>query len=201
MSGISRLGIFFGVTLAAILAGSLVYLMPERARELKPSPAAVRRAAPAMPAYAGELHERFQQAAVMLHAGQPQHALTALDRVLALAPNLPEARVNAGFALYQLAELNGARAQFHKALELRPGQANAYYGLAMTLEALGDLDGALGAMRTYVHLADRQDAHVRRAQSAIWEWQSMREQGLAAGSDSVGANDDQQSEKNPGKGG
>ena len=93
MNGSSRLGISLGISLAAILGGSMVYLMPERARELPPSSVTIPHAEPPMPAYAGELHERFQQAAVMLHAGQPKHALTALERVIALAPNLPEARV------------------------------------------------------------------------------------------------------------
>jgi len=196
-----RLGLSLGISLAAVLGGSLVYLMPERARELPASSVTIPHAESSMPAYAGELHERFQQAAVMLHAGQPQHALAALERVIALAPNLPEARVNAGFALYELSDLGGARAQFHKAIDLRPGQANAYYGLAMALEAMGDLDGALGAMRTYVHLADPQDAHVRKAQSAIWEWQSRREQRLAARGDDTGERGARQPETDPGEGG
>ena len=38
----------------------------------------------------------------MLHAGQPAMALAALERVLTLAPDLPEAHVNAGFALFEL---------------------------------------------------------------------------------------------------
>ena len=53
-------------------------------------------------------------------------------------------------------------------------QVNAYYGLALAQESLGDLDGALGAMRTYVHLSDERDQYQRRAWSAIWEWQSRR---------------------------
>ena len=197
-----RTRIFVAVSGAAILGGSLVYLMPERARELGPAPATQpKEVAPPTPAYSGELHERFQQAAVMLHAGQPQHALTALERVIDLAPDLPEARVNAGFALYELSNMTAAQAEFRKAIDLRPGQANAYYGLAMTLEALGDLDGALGAMRTYVHLVDEQDAHVRKARSAIWEWESQREQRLAAGNNAAEAGDKHRPGAGSGEGG
>ena len=197
-----RTRIFVAVSLAAVLGGSLVYLMPERARELGPAPAAVsKEASSPSPAYSGELHERFQQAAVMLHAGQPQHALTALERVIDLAPNMPEARVNAGFALYELSNMTAAQAQFRQAIDLRPGQANAYYGLAMTLEALGDLEGALGAMRTYVHLVDEHDPHVRKARSAIWEWESQREQRLAAANNAADTGDKRRPDAGPDEGG
>ena len=66
-----------------------------------------------------------------------------------------------------------ARQRFEHAVTLRPHQANAYYGLALALEALQDYQGALGAMRTYVHLAPKDSPHLRRAWSAIWEWQSL----------------------------
>ena len=167
------------VVFTAVTGGGLVYWMPERARELSvPDPmvsAQTPLPAAAAPAYSGELHERFQQAAVMLHAGQPKYALAALQRVIELAPNLPEARVNAGYALLELGEPQRAKEQFDLAIDLRPGQVNAYYGLALTLESQGDRDAALGAMRTYAHLAEAQDPHLRKAWSAIWEWQSERD--------------------------
>jgi tetratricopeptide (TPR) repeat protein len=167
------------VAFAALAGGGLVYWLPERAHELaapkKTASAQTPFPAADAPAYSGELHERFQQAAVMLHAGQHEYALAALQRVIELAPNLPEARVNAGYALLGLAEPRRAKEQFELAIDLRTGQVNAYYGLALTLEALGDRDAALGAMRTYVHLAEAQDPHARKARSAIWEWQSERD--------------------------
>lgn len=125
------------------------------------------------PAHPGELHERFQQAAVMLHAGQHLYALEALERVLEIAPSLPEAHVNAGFALIGLDRHRRAQRHFQYAIDLRPTQLNAYYGLALSLEGLGELDGALGAMRTFVHLAGDSNPHARRAWSAIWEWQNQ----------------------------
>jgi Flp pilus assembly protein TadD len=154
----------------------LVYLMPERARMVavtEPAMGDAPLSAPVAAAYSGELHERFQQAAAMLHIGQHLYALEALERVIELAPRLPEARVNAGFALLGLERPDRARQQFETAIDLRPGQANAYYGLGMALEALGDIEGALGAMRSYVHLAKADARHVRLARSAIWEWQGM----------------------------
>ena len=124
-------------------------------------------------ARAAEVKRRFEQAVVMLHARQHEHAVTALHRVLELEPRLPEAHVNMGYALLGLGRPAAARDFFDAAIDLAPGQANAYYGLALAWEGLGDLPMALGAMRTYLHLArGESDAHLRRARAALWEWQA-----------------------------
>lgn len=120
---------------------------------------------------AAEVARRFAQAVAMLHARQYEHATTALHRVLELAPTLPEAHVNMGFALLGLARFGAARDFFASAAELRPEQANAYYGLAVAYEGLRDLPPALGAMRTYLHLARADDPHRSRARAALWEWE------------------------------
>jgi Flp pilus assembly protein TadD len=120
-----------------------------------------------------EFDARFQQAVVMLHAKQYEHAVTALHRLLELAPEVPEAHVNMGFALLGLGRHAAARDFFNGALALRPAQANAYYGLAVSLDALGDRPGALGAMRTYVHLSGPDDPWLPKARAALWEWQAQ----------------------------
>jgi tetratricopeptide (TPR) repeat protein len=107
----------------------------------------------------------------MLHAKQYEHALAALHRVLELAPEMPEAHVNAGFALLGLARYDAARDYFAAAIARRPSQANAYFGLAMALEAKGDLPAALGAMRSYIHLSRADDSYRTKARAAIWEWE------------------------------
>jgi predicted Zn-dependent protease len=114
----------------------------------------------------------FQQAAVMLHARQYEHAVTALHRLLTIDPAVPEVHVNMGFALLGLKRPDAARDFFESATQLKPGQANAYYGMAVALESLGDLPGALGAMRTYVHLTTPDDPWLPKARAALWEWQS-----------------------------
>lgn len=119
-----------------------------------------------------EFDARFRQAVVMLHARQYEHAVTALHRALEISPEIPEAHVNMGFALLGLQRHAAARDFFVGAMELAPGQANTYYGLAIALEGLGDLPGARGAMRTYIHLAPADDPWVPRARAALWEWQS-----------------------------
>lgn len=121
---------------------------------------------------AREIEQRFQQGVMMLHAKEYGHAVTAFHRVLELAPEMPEAHVNMGFALVGMGRHAAGRDFFKSAIELRPRQLNAYYGLAVALESLGDRAGALGAMRTYVHLSRPEDPHLRKAQSALWEWES-----------------------------
>lgn len=118
-----------------------------------------------------ELRQRFEQAVVMLHAKQYDHAITALHRVLELAPRMPEAHVNMGFALLGLGQADAARSFFASAIELRPQQANAYYGLALAEELRRDWEMALGAMRSYLHLSGADDPHRVKARAALWEWE------------------------------
>ena len=127
-----------------------------------------------------EIAKRFQEAVMMLHAKQYDYAITALHRVIELSPRMPEAYVNMGFALIGLKKYKAAGDFFNAAINIRPYQANAYWGLAVSLEGRNDLEGALGAMRTYIHLApsdpNSQD-YVRRARSAIWEWETRLKRG------------------------
>lgn len=118
-----------------------------------------------------EVRQRFDQAVAMLHARQYDHAITALHRVLELAPTMPEAHVNMGFALLGLERGDAARGFFLAAIELRPRQANAYYGLAMADELRQDYESALGGMRAYLHLTPADDPHRTKARAAIWEWE------------------------------
>ncbi len=119
-----------------------------------------------------ELRTRFDQGVMMLHMRQYEHALTSFHRVLELSPNMPEAHVNMGFALLGLKRWAAARDFFESATALRREQANAYYGLAIALEESGDKAGAMGAMKTFLHRAPADDPFRRKAESALWEWQS-----------------------------
>lgn len=114
--------------------------------------------------------ELFRQGAVMLHARRYDLASVVLHRLLQLAPALPEAHVNMGYTQLGLGQPLIAEDFFRTAIELRAEQANAYYGLALALEAQNDLESARGAMRTYLHLVTPNDPYARKAQAAIWEW-------------------------------
>jgi len=151
------------ITLLVVLVGG--FLISSRNNDPAPAVAA---AAPRP----DESRQRFDQAVVMLHARQYEHAVTALHRVLMLSPQMPEAHVNMGFALLGLKRVKEARDFFDGATALRPDQANAYYGLALAYEASGDLPMATGAMRSYLHLArNERPEHLSRARAALWEWE------------------------------
>jgi tetratricopeptide (TPR) repeat protein len=157
------------LTLGAIVLGgaAIGWLGPTHA------PEAVAVAAPLPNEREAELKRRFDTAVALLQARRYEHAATALHRVLELAPQMPEAHVDMGFAMLGLHKPALARAAFDRATVLRPTQANAYYGLALASEAQGELDVALGAMRSYLHLArDEDEAHLRRARAALWEWET-----------------------------
>jgi hypothetical protein len=123
------------------------------------------------------LRQRFQQAVYMLHARQHEHAITALHEVLQLAPKLPEAHVNMGFALLGVERDAEAHDFFQGAIELRTSQVNAYYGLALARARLGKLPEAVGAMRTYVHLTSTEDPFVTKARAMLAEWETELAQG------------------------
>ena len=119
-----------------------------------------------------KLPQLFSAAVVHMQQGRYQQALDLWHKALLLAPDIPEIKVNMGFSLYELGEYATARDAFIDAMEQNAYQANAYYGLAITSEKLGDLEGALGAMRSYLHLAAADDRFKRRARSALWEWET-----------------------------
>ncbi len=124
-----------------------------------------------------QIDERFQQAIAMLHAKQYDFAIKALHRVIELEPKMTEAYVNMGFAMIGKEDYKAAVTFFESAIELKPYQANAYWGLAVSLEKINDLQGALGAMRTFIHLSPPNDPFLRKARSALWEWESALNRG------------------------
>lgn len=123
------------------------------------------------------INQRFEQAVAMLHAKQYDFAVTALNEVLQMSPNLIDAHVNMGFALLGLEKYKAAGDFFANAIRLDAYKGNAYWGLALALEKLGDKEAALGAMRTYIHLAPPGDPYVRKARAALWEWDEELKRG------------------------
>lgn len=147
-----------------------------------PTPAAI--VQPGMPgvdspprpadAHAMEIDLAFREGVVFLQARRFDRAATAFHEVLRYAPRMPEAHVNMGYAMIGLGRHAAARDFFEGATALRPQQANAYYGLALALESLGDRPGAIGAMRTFVHLSPPDDPHRARAEAALDAWKATR---------------------------
>lgn len=156
------------LTVAAVAAGGAWIARLDPPHAAQPLPAHAAAVDPAE-----QVRLRFDAAVVLLQARKYEAAAAALRRLLELAPRMPEAHANLGFALLELGRAPDARTHFEQAMALNPRQANAYYGLALAHEAAGDLELALGAMRSYLHLARAEDeAHLRRARAALWEWES-----------------------------
>lgn len=165
-------------TAGAIAVGGLaIYLWPdpaplsvaEQPADPKTDPGAHSRQA-----REAEIRARFDQAVVMLHAKRYDYAIKSLHRVLELAPKMPEAHVNMGYALLGMENYKAAADFFSTAIELNPQQVNAYYGLAVAFEGLGDIRLAISAMRSYIHLnKNAEDPYLAKARSALWEWESQ----------------------------
>lgn len=104
-----------------------------------------------------------------------EQALSLWHQLLLANPEIPEIKVNMGFSLFELEQFVTARDFFIAAMEQNAYQANAYYGLALTSEKLGDLEGAIGAMRSFLHLADDdiEEKYLRKARAALWEWEAQ----------------------------
>ncbi|MDH5324602.1 MAG: tetratricopeptide repeat protein [Gammaproteobacteria bacterium] len=124
------------------------------------------------PEDAKTVQDSFERAAALIHAGQYEYAIKALDQVIRLHPKLPSAYVNMGYAYLNLEDYRSAASAFAKAIDLRPEQANAYYGMAEVLEKTNELETALGFMRTFIHLSDPGDPFMAKARSALWEWEA-----------------------------
>ena len=119
-----------------------------------------------------KLQQQFQHAVALLEQRQFESAVREFDDLVKLAPELPEAHVNMGYALLGLERFKAAQEYFSSATSIRPLQSNAYYGLAVASEGLGEIQRAVMAMRTFVHIADRNDPFRRKAKAAIWEWEA-----------------------------
>lgn len=122
-----------------------------------------------------EVRARMDEGQAMLDAQRYDEAITAFHRVLELQPETPEAYVNMGFALVGKKAFEPAFDFFMGAIDLDPAQATAYYGMAIVQEGLGNLEGALGGMRTFLHLTNDADPYrlqTARARAAIWEWEA-----------------------------
>lgn len=154
----------------ADLQASSTATTPERAAP------ADRNLAPAAPGQPdGEFKQRSAEADAALKAGQFMKALAAAQRMRELKPDLPDSYVKAGFAFNGMGRFKEAFAPLSQAIDLDPMQADAYFGMAVVQEGLGNLEGALGGMRTFLHVtqdADPARLQVAQARAAIWEWES-----------------------------
>ena len=119
-----------------------------------------------------EIDRRFAKGVALLTAQQFELAASEFHRVLELAPQMPEAHVNMGFAMIGERRFAIAKDFFEVAIDLNKNQNNAYYGLAEALEGLRDFPGAIGAMRTYLHLNKVDNAFTVKASASLRQWET-----------------------------
>ena len=128
------------------------------------------------------IDQHFNQAVSYMLEKQYQLASIEWQQLLVLNNQIPEAHVNLGFSQYELGLYQSAMDSFNQAMEINPYQANAYYGLGICFEKLGDIPAATGAFRSFIHLAKKQDdPFVRKARSALWEWEEELKPPLTEG--------------------
>ncbi len=75
--------------------------------------------------------------------GKLKMAIALLGQVVDKRPDLCAARIELGHALNGIAQFDGAKRQFHAALETEPGNTKAFLGLAETEALQGRWDDAL----------------------------------------------------------
>lgn len=122
-----------------------------------------------------EVRALLKQAGAQVAAGQYNQALITVNRVRPLDPENPLAYLWIGQALLGKKDYPAARDFFAAAIDRDPVLPGAYFGYAVASEELGDLESALGGMRSYLHVeTDKTIGRlpVAQARSAIWEWEA-----------------------------
>ncbi|NMG31975.1 tetratricopeptide repeat protein [Aromatoleum evansii] len=102
-------------------------------------------------------------------------AIATLNRQRPALKNEPQALLLLARALEGNRDHAAARDFYTAALDRDPLLAGAYWGVATTSEALGDLTAAVGAMRSYLHVEPDKDPdrlQIAQARSALWEWEA-----------------------------
>lgn len=121
------------------------------------------------------IDEHFNMALSYMQEKKYPQAVYVWNQLLLINDRIPDVHVNQGFSLFEMGHIIPASEHFQRALELNSFQVNAYYGLAICLEKMEDMEAAMGAMRSFIHLADDNDPFIRKARSALWEWESRKD--------------------------
>lgn len=104
--------------------------------------------------------------------GRFERAITMLNHVRPYLQHRPEPYLLMGRALHRSGDTHTAIDFFLAAIERDPGYAEAYFEFAAATESAGDLESALGGMRSFIHLSQDKDPYrlqIAQARSAIWE--------------------------------
>jgi tetratricopeptide (TPR) repeat protein len=98
-----------------------------------------------------------------LRRGDTLRALASFNSAIEADPTSVVALVNAGFTCGDTRNYKKAAAYHKRAIELNPYYANAYYGLAIALEGLGNVGGATEQWQNYLKAGPRKGQWRERA--------------------------------------
>jgi Flp pilus assembly protein TadD len=106
-----------------------------------------------------EILATFEDANRLYERGDFGGALTACNRVIELAPDVPEAHCNLGVVLARLGRHEEALTAYDRALDLRPECQGAHYNQGVAFGRLGRHEEAVNAFDRALRL----DSHFRQA--------------------------------------
>lgn len=123
-----------------------------------------------------QIRKVLKDATREIRAKRYNNALGILDGARPHVQKYPESYLLVAQALEGRKDYATARDFYNASLDRDPMLADAYWGVATTSEALGDLPAALGGMRSFLHTVPNPDPNrlkVAQARSAIWEWEAQ----------------------------
>jgi hypothetical protein len=119
--------------------------------------------------------QAIQDARRLIKQQQYDQALQVLNAAQPVLKERGDAYLLIGNILERKRDYATARDFYNAALNRDPYLADAHWGYATASESLGDLESALGGMRSYLHTEldpDPMRLRINQARSAIWEWET-----------------------------
>lgn len=131
---------------------------------------------PAATQRASEISALLRAAEKSIREQRYDDAIATLNRAGPLDPRHAPTYLTMGHALAGKREYAQARRYYEAAINFDPLYADAYFAHAAASEQLGDLESALGGMRSFLHTVKNPDPfrlQIAQARSAIWEWEAQ----------------------------
>ena len=107
----------------------------------------------------GEAYARFQEGSRLLDSGNVHAAVVALERARELEPEKGSIREALARAYFRSRQVEAARLEFEKVLELDPVNDYAHFGLGMCLLRKGDRAAARGHLKIATIMRPEEEAY------------------------------------------
>ena len=107
----------------------------------------------------GEAYARFQEGSRLLDSGNAHAAVVALERARELEPEKGSIREALARAYYRSQQVEAARVEFEKVLELDPVNDYAHFGLGMCLLRKGERAAARGHLKMATIMRPGEEAY------------------------------------------